>query len=96
MGKPRKTLPPPNPDFVGFSPFTEKFMRELGFVHESVIEEASSTSPRSRARRDGLKGVKFGNEEWFSIADVKEVLVDKLKAKHDANQYHKDCAELPS
>ena len=90
MGKPKKTLPPPNPDYEGFTPFTETFMRDLGYVHESVIEEASSTTPRSRARWNDLVGVMFGNEKWYSIDDVKQLLTDKLNAKRGFEQHQKD------
>ncbi len=91
MGQPKKKLPPPNPDYEGFTPFTENFMRDLGYVHESVVGEASSTTIRSRARWNELQGIMFGNEKWYSIDDVKSLLSDKLNAKRGFEEHQKDC-----
>jgi hypothetical protein len=90
MGKPKKTPPTPNPDYEGFTPFTETFMHDLGYVHESVIEEASSTTPRSRARWNDLQGVMFGNERWYFIDDIKSLLADKIAAKRGHELHVKD------
>jgi hypothetical protein len=90
MGQPKKQLPPPNPDYVGFSPFTEQFMRDLGYVHESVVEEATSTTTRSRARWDDLQGVMFDNEKWYAIEDIQALLQRKLLDKRGHERHARE------
>ena len=89
MCKHKKSLTPPNPDYVGFTPFTEQFMRDMGYIHESVVEEASSTTPRSRSRWDDLVGIMFGNEKWYSIEDIQALLQRKLMDKRGHERHVK-------
>lgn len=55
------------------SAILELFHR-IGYLHETEIERASSTTPRSRTRWKSPRGVMFGNEKWYPIDEVKRHL----------------------
>jgi hypothetical protein len=50
------------------------WMLKLGYVHESELEEATSTTPRSRRRWKSPAYVTFGNERWYPLAEIKHHL----------------------
>ena len=50
------------------------WMLSIGYVHESEIEHATSTLPRSRARWKSPAGVMFGNEKWYPLSEIKRHL----------------------
>lgn len=51
-----------------------EWMRSLGYVHDSEVQHASSTTPRTRARWRSLRGVQFGNERWYPLDEVRRHL----------------------
>lgn len=63
-----------NPTQDGISPDLLRLMHGIGYMHESEVEIVTSTTPRSRARWKSPRGVMFGNEKWFPIAEVKKHL----------------------
>jgi hypothetical protein len=50
------------------------WMRDIGFVHASEIEEATSTVSRTRARWKSLRPVYFGKEAYYRLTDIKRHL----------------------
>ena len=62
------------PDFEGMPPQVLDLMHRIGYVHESEIEVATSTTNRSRARWKSPRGVMFGNEKWYPLDEVKRHL----------------------
>lgn len=50
------------------------WMLQLGYVHDSEVEEATSTAPRTRARWRPLRPVYFGKEAWYRLDEIKRHL----------------------
>lgn len=48
----------------------------MGYLHETQVQIASSTTPRSRSSKhwSGPRPVRFGNEEWYPISAIKDYL----------------------
>lgn len=59
---------------INIDPGVREWMRSLGYVHETEIQHATSTTPRSRLRWKSPRGVMFGNEKWYSLDEVKRHL----------------------
>ena len=59
---------------ITIDPTVRAWMRSLGYVHETEIQHATSTTPRSRARWKSPRGVMFGNEKSFPLDEVKRHL----------------------
>lgn len=59
---------------ITIDPGVREWMRAIGFVHESEIEHATSTSPRSRARWRSPRGVMFGCEKWYPLREIQRHL----------------------
>ena len=51
-----------------------ELMHRIGYLHETEIETATSTTPRSRARWKSPRGVMFGNEKWYPLDEVRRHL----------------------
>ena len=49
-------------------------MHRIGYVHETEIEIATSTTSRSRARWKSPRGVMFGNEKWYPLDEIRRHL----------------------
>ena len=58
----------------GVAEHVRLFMLELGYIHETDLQEATSTSPRTRARWRPPRGLLFGNEKWYALDEVKRHL----------------------
>ena len=61
-------------DEIGMPPGVLEWMHSLGYVHETEIETATSTTSRSRTRWKSPRGVMFGNEKWYPLDEVKRHL----------------------
>lgn len=59
---------------TGMPPGVLELMHRIGYIHETEIEIATSTTPRSRARWKSPRGVMFGNEKWYPLDEVKRHL----------------------
>lgn len=57
----------------------KELMAAQGFIHESDVEELSSTTESSR-RRWKLPYVKFGNQRYYTIDGLKSHLDSKVSA----------------
>ena len=53
------------------------WMRELGFISEDELAEASRTSSRYRNNWSDLKPVQLGLTRWFRLRDIKVYLNGK-------------------
>jgi hypothetical protein len=53
------------------------WMLQLGYVHDSEVQEATSTAPRTRARWKPLRPVYFGKEAWYQLSDIKRHLNER-------------------
>jgi len=73
----------PTTDKLDISPRIRDWMRDLGYVPEDEVEEATGTSPRSRARWQSLKGVMWGNVKWYSIRAIQRALDARADAVMD-------------
>ena len=60
-----------------------EWMRSIGYIHESEIEHATLTTPRSRARWTQPRGIMFGNERWYPISGIKRDLDAKAETSAD-------------
>jgi hypothetical protein len=60
------------------------WMLQLGYVHDSEVEGATSTAPRTRARWKPLRPVYFGKEAWYQLSDIKRHL-DERAAINEQN-----------
>ena len=67
----------PNKEPVPVPKYIRDWMREIGYVHDMEVEEATSTVSRTRARWKPLKPVYFGNEPWYQLADIKRHLDER-------------------
>ena len=54
-----------------------EWMLELGYVHDSEVEKATSTVSRTRARWRPLRPVYFGKEPYYQLADIKRHLDER-------------------
>ena len=61
-----RPLPPIKPE-------VRNWMRSIGFVHESEIEEASCTTSRFR-KAWPLRPIQFGLENWYALEEIKQYL----------------------
>ena len=57
------------------------WMRRLGFVHESEIEDASCTTHRFR-KNCPLRPIRFGLENWYSLDDIQQYLKSETAKAH--------------
>ena len=71
---------------LDISPRVRAWMLELGYVPEDEIEEATGTSPRSRARWQSLKGVMWGNVKWFPLHSIKRTLDSRADALDERDE----------
>jgi hypothetical protein len=58
------------------SPITAEvrtWMRSLGFVHESELEDATCTTSRFR-KGWPLRPILFGLENWYALKDIQQYL----------------------
>ena len=65
------------------------WMRSLGFVHESDIEDATCTTNRFR-KGWPLCPVRFGLENWYALEDVQQFLNSQSAKTHRSDE------EVPS
>jgi hypothetical protein len=84
--KPNKPTNLPDADEYGMPENVLEIMHSIGYVHESELQKASSTTPRTRARWKSPRGVMFGNERWFPVAEVKRYLDAKI-AESDTDDH---------
>lgn len=63
------------------------WMLQLGYVHDSEVEEATSTAPRTRARWKPLRPVYFGNEAWYQLSDIKRHLDDRASIHVENDEF---------
>ncbi len=70
----------------GIPSHIKAWMLELGFVHDSDVEKATSTAPRTRARWKPLRPVYFGKEAWYQLSDIKRHLNES--ALNNSNTCH--------
>jgi hypothetical protein len=49
------------------------WMRSIGFVHESEVEDATCTTPRFR-KAWPLRPIQFGLENWYALEDIQQHL----------------------
>lgn len=68
----------------GVSQRIRDWMLQLGYVHDSEVQEATSTAPRTRARWKPLRPVYFGKEAWYQLSDIKRHL-DERAASNESN-----------
>jgi hypothetical protein len=59
---------------INIDPRVRDWMRSIGYVHETEIQHATSTTPRSRTRWKSPRHVQFGNEYWYPLDEVKRHL----------------------
>jgi len=62
------------PDQPNMPPGVLEVMHRIGYVHESEVELATSTTNRSRARWKSPRGVMFGNEKWYPLEEIRHHL----------------------
>ena len=62
------------------------WMLQLGYVHDSEVEEATSTAPRTRARWTPLRPVYFGKEAWYQLSDIKRHLNERAAINDHDNE----------
>jgi hypothetical protein len=62
------------PDFEDMPPQVLGLIHRVGYVHESEMEIATSTTNRGRARWKSPRGVMFGNEKWYPLDELKRLL----------------------
>ena len=63
------------------------WMRSLGFVHESEVEDATCTTHRFR-KNWPLRPIRFGLENWYSLDDIQQYL------KSETAKAHRDVEEV--
>jgi hypothetical protein len=71
---------------LDISPRIRDWMLSLGYVPEDEVEEATGTSPRSRARWQSLKGVMWGHVKWFPLRAVKRTLDARADALDEGDE----------
>ena len=74
----------------GVSQRIRDWMLQLGYVHDSEVEEATSTAPRTRARWRPLRPVYFGKEAWYPLSEIKRHL-DERAASNDSDDDDMVC-----
>ena len=57
------------------------WMRRLGFVHESEIEDATCTTHRFR-KNWPLRPIRFGLENWYALDDIQQYLKSETAKAH--------------
>jgi hypothetical protein len=65
---------PSEKDPAGMPAEVLELMHRIGYMHETEIQTASSTTPRTRARWKSPRRVMFGNEPWYPLDEVKRHL----------------------
>ena len=65
---------------------TPQWMRNIGFVHSSDVEEWTSTVSRTRARWKSLRPVYFGKEAYYRLSDIKRHLDIKADQNMDTEE----------
>ena len=69
------------------------WMRELGFVSEDELAEASHTSSRYRSNWPDLKPVQLGLTRWYRLRDIKVYLNGKADQILDESSQHRGGKE---
>ena len=59
------------------SSHVRQWMRDIGFIAEEELAEASRTSPRYRSKWPALKPVQLGLTRWYRLHDIKLYLNGK-------------------
>ena len=77
----RAGLPPDVP-----AETTPQWMRNIGFIHASDVEEWTSTVSRTRARWKSLCPVYFGKEAYYRLSDIKRHLDIKADQNMDTEE----------
>ena len=77
----RAGLPPDVPTET-----TPQWMRNIGFIHASDVEEWTSTVSRTRARWKSLRPVYFGKEAYYRLSDIKRHLDIKADQNMDTEE----------
>jgi len=80
----------PKNESQGVSQRIRDWMLQLGYVHDSEVEEATSTAPRTRARWRPLRPVYFGKEAWYRLAEIKRHL-DERAASNESDDDDMVC-----
>jgi hypothetical protein len=57
------------------------WMRSLGFVHESEVEDATCTTHRFR-KNWPLRPIRFGLENWYALEDIRQHLKSETAKAH--------------
>lgn len=70
------------------------WMRDIGFIAEEELAEASRTSPRYRSKWPALKPVQLGLARWYRLHDIKLYLDGK--ADQIAGESHHRIKEVVS
>ena len=65
---------------------TPQWMRNIGFIHASDVEEWTSTVSRTRARWKSLRPVYFGKEAYYRLSDIKRHLDIKADQNMDTEE----------
>jgi hypothetical protein len=65
---------------------TPQWMRNIGFIHSSDVEEWTSTVSRTRARWKSLRPVYFGKEAFYRLSDIKRHLEIKADQNMDTEE----------
>jgi hypothetical protein len=65
---------------------TPSWMRNIGFIHASDVEEWTSTVSRTRARWKSLRPVYFGKEAYYRLSDIKRHLDIKADQNMDTEE----------
>jgi len=55
-------------------PEVRAWMRSIGFVHESEVEDATCTTNRIRKSLP-LRPIRFGLETWYALEDIQQFLI---------------------
>ena len=72
----------------GMPPEILEAFQAMGYLHETQVQVATSTTPRSRSskRWKGPKPVRFGNEEWYPVSAIKAYLDSEARALEELGE----------